>query len=325
MLYVLIYAITHRRIWAWLGSFFVLLNPYFIWTIMLSNDTGPEWVWLLCVIVAIYLAIEGRHLSCSRGLMILGAGASVLTRITGLYIIIAILITSWMMERIRLRSLIYVGALSLLLAVLVLVGWNKAQVGTFTLSTNAGMNVYFGNHPNYLHGHPHYDIDGFLGEAAQRDVDPALSEPEKDEAFQAQGWRFIYQDPAAFVYRIGVKSVWYWVGIEKIPNYSSAVNLDIKTQTIHLTRLDVRQGLAYMFYRLVCLAAVGFWLLHGRFQTRLPAWLVWAGWVGLWPIVALTFPDTRFRLSLETLVSVWVVCALYEFWKRRQDLLQSSL
>ncbi len=325
LFYGFLYLVTHSRGWAWGGTIFAILNPYFIWTAMLSNDTGPEWVWFLCVVIALCLGARGVSKKMAFILMVFGGVGSVLTRVTGLYIVAALLLAAWIFYRSRLRSLIYVGALSLLTACGILLAWNMLQVNSATLSTNVGINLYFGNHPAYLQGHPQYDIDVFLREAAQQDVEQGLSEVEADKKFASLGWGFIRHDPAAFLYRALIKSSWYWIGLEKIPNYSGNIYLEIATRRVHLPEIDVRQGLGYMLYRVVCLGVIAWWLIGGRWKTPLEVWIVWSGWIGLWPIMILTFPDTRFHLVLETLLSAWIVCILYGFWRQRQDLLQSHV
>mgnify|MGYP001592008877 FL=1 len=323
LVYTTLFTLTRYRVVAWIGTWFVLLNPYFIWTAMLSNDTGPEWVWLLCVVLGILLVWKKQdvHLRSATWVIAIGAFASVLTRVTGLFIIGAILLSAWFFVGRTVRHRLIPGAISLFIGVMVLCTWNLFQVGSFTPSTNGGINLYFGNHPAYLQGHPQYDIDGFLGEVSQQDVDSRASEVEQDRLYRVKGRQFILNDLTAFIYRGLVKSEWYWVGFEKIPHYSVPVVLRSDTQTVHLLPLSFQQPLFYMLYRIACLGFIA-WALLRRAPAVFPHWLIWSGWVGLWPIMVLTFPDTRFRLPLETLMAMGVVCFVYGFWQQRRGLLQ---
>ncbi len=320
--FVALYAIAFRllRDVYQAGAVVVLaiLNPYVLWTFLINKDTASELFFMALTLYA-FLAAWDRQQAvppvapAKRWTGVLAAALCcillMLTRTTGFYIGLALLLTVAFLNRAgQPRRAWSVGVAGFLAAACVFCAINKARVGAFTLSTSSGVNLYLGNHPNYLDGHPKYDIDVFL---------PDLAVPPRDEAAadainRKAAVRFIREDPLAFVYRLIVKSEWYWFTLEKTPNFTALTTLDVEHQTVHLGKIDHKPGVAYLLYRLVYMPyfLLALWLLwSGRLDRRFV--LLAIPLLVIWPITAMTFPDTRFKMNAELMMLPAVVAA----WK----------
>ena len=189
-----------------------LVNPFFVWVGLLYRDAAAA---LLFVTLAIWAALKigdrvrsGQEGSSARATWVLGASALAagvllaLTRGSGIFISAAVFVIAFLIARRRSeRKLWIVVALSFVGFVALYAAYNQARVGVFTVSTNNGFNLYLGNHPSYLHAHPLYDVDVFLGAAASAEGFDKLSEADRDRAYTRKAWQFIKDDPVAFLYR----------------------------------------------------------------------------------------------------------------------------
>lgn len=179
--------------------------------------------------------------------------------------------------------------------------------------------MWIGNHPAYLHGHPKYDIDVFLGaqvdalaqeaglaSAALHGGSEDYVEVDRDAAFREQAIQFIRSDIPGFVYRLIVKAYWHALSLEKVPNYTAWARFDPSQPAVLIERdIDVVFSLPYVVYR--AFLVPGIVLAVVQYARRQLDPLVFAfaiPYVAMIPMVCLTFPDTRFKLAAEALVAV---------------------
>jgi hypothetical protein len=320
-----LYGLARRALGAALpalaAALLALANPYALWTFLLSRDAGSEFLFgglmLWAAISAAKREVEGKP---ALGVMLLALLAGIalgLTRVTGFFIAIAVFLIAFLISRTARQRRSWAFALAGVVAsALLLCAFNWRQVGAFRLATNGGYNLYLGNHPAYLHAHPHYDVDVFLGAVAQAEGLDGLPEAERDSAYTRRALEFIRADPAAFGLRLVLKSVWHWFNLEKVPNYTSPSLLSADGQTAHLAAIDVLPSLAYVLYKLIYLPLLLLAMLLlflGRIESRM--WLLFGPLLGLWPVLALTFPDTRFKIDAELLA--WPAMVVAWLWLRR--------
>jgi hypothetical protein len=325
-MYALSELLLRRGAYALLAGLLVLLNPYFVWTVLLSRDSAGEFlflsmvVWLTLIIRTLPEGDAGsRRYAYGLGTLV-SAALLLLTRVTGFFMCLAIFcLALWQSRRRARERRLWVTSLG---GFLVVTGgfcaFNYWVTGAFTLGTNGGYVLYLGNHPAYVHAHPHYDVDIFLARPGEAEGFDALDEANQYRAYTRTAIGFIERDPVAFVYRVLTKSVWYWLGVEKIPNYTTASFMEADDGLAHLDRPRLLPGLLYAGYRLIYLPA--FLLAVGALWMRIldrRIGLLFMPLLGLWPVIALGYPDTRFRLSAEVIVWPALLLAWLEFRRRR--------
>jgi hypothetical protein len=305
----------------------ILINPYFVWTLLLARDAAAEFLFLglvLSLALALFRPPAGRGAALLTAALLVACMAILsLVRVTGYFMSFGVLAVAWLVADASATRRLLLGCAAALLAFGGAWGlYNYRQLGTFQLATNGGYNLYLGNHPAFLHAYPHYDIDVFL--RSQDLTDPgALTEAESSAAYTRAALDYIRADPAAFVYRTLMKSYWFWLGPEKYPNYTSDSRVvsprsDVEW-TAQLTPVSILPGLALLLYRLIYLPAMlASWVALYRKQIDRALVLLYAPLLGLWPVVALTFPDTRFKISAEALTLPVLVAACLALWRMRR-------
>ncbi len=321
--------VSRSRLDAFIAVAIALFNPYFIWTLLLSRDSSVEFMFLTVLLWLAVVAVRmpedsSRSKKCMLGTGLVGSAILLLlSRVTGLFIVLALILMGiWQSGTVLRRKFFALCGAAFVVLALLFCTYNYFLVGEFTLATNGGINLYIGNHPAYLHGHPHYDIDVFVGKMKDEEIE-SLGEVERNRAYFRKGINFILADPVSFIYRSITKSVWHWVNLEKIPNYTShtwAEKASGKPLIAHLGSVNVTPGLAYLLYKLlylpvfiVSIAAV----LRKRIDSRYG--LLYAPLLGLWLVVVLTFPDTRFKINAEVLVLPAMIATCRTWRKPRQE------
>jgi 4-amino-4-deoxy-L-arabinose transferase-like glycosyltransferase len=301
-----------------------LLNPYFVWTALLSKDTSAELGLtsaLLWLVGNSCEASPGRCWRLGAGIVVI-AGLLTLTRVTGVFITFAVLFIAFLISREGWQKRLHASCAAVFLVfVLAFCAYNQARVGAFVLATNGGYNLYLGNHPAYLHGHPHYDIDVFLRPIDLHNELSSLSEAELNREYTKRARALIQADLASFAYRVIVKSVWHWFNLEKIPNYTSASEIEKPLNgegwEARLGPIHITPSLAYLLYKLAYLPVfiLGIVTVLRRKLDRGFA-LLYGPMLGLWPVVALTFPDTRFKICAEAIVLPVLVAVVLQ-WRKQ--------
>lgn len=305
---------------------FALLNPLLAWYAMTSKDTAVEYLFSILQMFSLFLFIQESERTKSKWLLVIfvvSSCCSFLTRITGVFTMAALVVMAFLLVKEReKKKLMAIAAAACVSGVLLFMGYNKFTVGQFTLATNGGYNLYLGNHPLYIQGHPHYDIDVFMHDPLDTcgSADASTrSEMSSDACYRQQGIRFIRADPKGFVYRLLVKTVWHWFNLEKIPNFTQSATLT-SADTITFGPVSLAYGLVYMAYKIIYLPLLmlglyGLW--RGDIEKKYGLFL--APLLGLWPVVVLTFPDTRFKVVAEILAIPFLWVSFQRMGKRRVD------
>ena len=86
--------------------------------------------------------------------------------------------------------------------------------------------------------------------------------------------------------------------------------------TVSLGAVSVLIGLPYLLYKLAYLPLF-MWTAVGLIRRRLDVryWLLFAPMFGLWPIIVLNAPDTRFKMNAEVLVLPAMVAVAWHLWR----------
>ena len=320
VVYALSMKIGLRSNLAFLAVLLILLNPYFVWTILLSRDSAGEFLATSLVLLLTISIIkrpsdfESKRFGIASVLLLGAVVLASLVRVSGFFIGLGVLIIAYIVLRRRnsRRSLV-VPFVGLMLFALAFSYANYRQVGAFTLATNGGFNLYLGNHPAFLHGYPHYDIDDYL-ESQKIPAAEALPEVERDKAYREAAIGYVTGDPASFVLRSVMTSAWFWFSLDKLPNYTvDAAITSPPSDTnweVQIGEINPYFSLANIAYRLFYIAGLIAAAIALQ-RKRLPAkWVVFfAPLLALWPVLVLTFPDSRFKLSAEALVVPLIVAA----------------
>jgi len=307
--------------------FAILLNPYFIWSCIMSRDTASECFFLFLVfyvLIRLYDNIQaGKKNGALYCLLPFVLGMAALVRSTNfliLFCLLAIFCFAGKVKQRRIFSIILI-AFSVYTALFCFYNYKRSQA--FSLSTTFGINFYIGNNRAYLHGHPNYDIDLFFAEeifAVKKKKLQGLNEGQKNNYYFQEGLRAIRQDIPAFLYRCIMKSLWHWVNFEKIPRLSApGTYLDTDGQTIHTGTIVVLPSLFYVVYKIfyIPLFLGALFLLFCR-KLGLKEALLFVPYFALWPIVVLLFPDTRFKICAEIMAVIPMMKALQFYIRQRQ-------
>ncbi|MFN7951103.1 MAG: hypothetical protein U0610_05225 [bacterium] len=311
---------------AWWVMMAAALHPRLCYDAMSYRDTAGELAGLGGGLLALtYLAFP-RPASSRTAEWLAGAGAwlaftlGALVRVTTLTTALVVVAGAIVCVRAATKRRVLAVLLAALgVSALGLCARNARVVGAFRLSTNLGYILYMGNHPLYLRAHPQYDVDEFFEREflpvvlaeRRRDAGEAVDdETASDRWFSQEAIAMIERAPAAFVYRLVLKSYWYWFGIEHLPALGDGGHLSADGRAVIIDATDSPRRmwvrLPYVLYRLAFVpATIGLaWALARR---RIPReWALFAlPLVGLWPPSVLTFPDTRYHLVAEP----WLVIA----------------
>jgi hypothetical protein len=316
--------VLERPVLAFLAVFAMVVHPMFATTTM-TRDFPTEFALSGLYFLLLLRSLAGprtRGQAIGLGIaLVLTAGALLLVRTTAFFVALAVPVVAWLVQPTRRRFLAGVTA-GVLAVGLLYCAYNQRLVGSFTLGTSSGVNLYFGNHPLYIEGHPHYDIDGFFGQERwpnEKRIAHADSLPEA----QAEAWHraramdFIRHDPIGFVYRAIVKSLWHWFNVEKIPNYAFGAYLRGDSDTIVLgPHSNLSGAVAYMMYKLAYLpffVLAMVWWAQRRLEPSLAVFF--APYLALWPVLVMTYPDTRYKLIAEVIACIPITAAAWEAWR----------
>lgn len=319
---------TARRVLGhgWPGFFAVflmVLNPYFVWTCLMSYDSASECFFLFLsfyLLLRLYdRAAAGRPAAALNLIAALVLGLAALMRSTNFLILVCVaaFLAFAGAGRARKHLCLILAALCLYTALFCL--YNYRRSGSFGLGTSFGINFFIGNHRDYLYGHPAYDIDVFFERGVVAPVRKnirGLPEAGQNRYFFRAGLREIRRDVPAFLYRCVVKSLWHWFNVEKIPRFTSpGTHIEGDSGIIRAGPLIVLPGLLYALYKLVYLPLfMGALVLlaRGRLPVREAVFLV--PYFALWPVAVLLFPDTRFKLCAEVLALIPMMRSARLFW-----------
>ncbi|MBP7005629.1 hypothetical protein KBB27_00700 [Patescibacteria group bacterium] len=295
---------------------FAMLNPYFIWLTLTSKDTALEACFSFLFFGLVLKIASSQKYSSVRmvdvaallGLVLVG----LLTRLTTVFpaLLVCFLLVIFMRQ--AKQKLFAITGTGVLLIALGYCGIHAINYGSFSLSNNFASNFYFGNHPLYDYAHPRNDLDIFL----PNDLDGVYAQAEATHTLTQLTVQRITQNPSAFAVRVIEKTLWHWFNFEKIPNLSSntmALSATSDQLVLRVSPIRYFEMLPYLVYKffyvpafLIALFALGILRERKLFIHALLLVPLFA----LWPIVVLTFPDTRFKIVGEMMAVpfIWLAC-----------------
>lgn len=292
---------------------YILLNPYLLWSFYVSSDTAID---SLLFVTFIYSFLNIKKYGDSKiflWLLFISIILFSITRPTSIYIGIFLMLYAlvYVKERYVSQSL-----LVFIVVAISLVMFNYVKHDRAAVSINGGYNLFLGNHPQYLDGHMKYDIDTFFekgGISICKNVNDSNEFScnnlgEKDKLYSSKGIDFITNDPVAFIYRAIVKGKEYFFGIEKVPYYRTIAFLK-KDGTIELQKQQVSYvvNIVYMVYKsifILLFLLIVLSVIFYKYKTKENIIII--PWITMGIISLLTFPDSRFSLSYEALVPIWL-------------------
>lgn len=291
-----------------------LVNPYFLWLVLTSKDTAFEWFSTTIFFLALFGLVRSTPQDRKNGWRILtiiilfSLGISV--RVVLVPILLGVLLVAFWITPTHRRSLGN-AAMGCLFVIALFLSYQRATYGYSGLSTTFGYNFYLGQHPLYEYTHPQFDIDVFLAREIPSMISNEYSAAGSD-TLQKLAIAEIKADPIRFVGISVRKTIWHWFNFEKIPNLSA------NTRIIHQegARLEIATdpirsvpSLVYSLYKLFYIPAfflsIFFWIKRRGWRDRVTLFLV--PLLVLWPVVVLTFPDTRFKIIAEVLAVAFIV------------------
>lgn len=301
-----------------LTIYLTLCAPYLVWSVYVARDVALDMAAFGGMMLLGARILRAPHPTWGLVAVFgLAGSASVLIRESNLAVVVVLLFFLLLSRALSLRQF-SLAIIILGLGLTPLLTWNSLRVGAPVLSTRIGLNLYFGNHPHYLDGHPVYDIDVFLGERVSDEARTwgiAGADPiTVNQAFTQRAMDQIMADMPATAYRIVLKS-WWWIGPTRIPQTDTQAILHPLRAEISIIRTSSpAKDLIYVLHRLVVL---GGWLLcwpFARANWRATTFLI-LPIIALIPVIALTFPDTRFRLAYDAFSHGLAVAGWFGLWQ----------
>ncbi len=294
-------------------------NPYFLWLVLTSKDTAFEWFATAFFFFALIPFLSSRPVGRRAILNILLLGLAmtigILVRATLGPIFMSIILVACVLGARELRAQLGRGILICALFFLGFLGYQVVRYDYLGLSSTMGVNMYLGQHPLYQYAHPQHDLDVFLAPAISTEIADGYS-PQGDRAFRELALREIVSDPVRFVAVSLRKTLWHWVNFEKIPQLSANSRiLQVSTGRLEIATDTMRYApsLLYTMYKIFYIPA---FILALFFWVRRRAWrstiiLTGVPMVILWPILILTFPDTRFKIVAEVVLMAFIAFELF--------------
>jgi len=279
----------------WTG-YALVLSPYLTWSIYVNRDITLD---MLGVALLMQVAIHIYQKREIRFIVLLGFAGALATSIRepNLLIVPAILVIFWFTRHIKLMDIL-IAIIALIIGLIPLLTFNYIATDTITLSSRTGINLFIGNHPMYLAGHPQYDIDLFFASCATAQFQQSGFANSNDYYSQA-AQQFIGEDIIGFTYRSILKAYW-WVGLGRVPQSDQRASLTSDCQTIqfNITTPNPIKEVAYMLHRTFLFIGLFAYIRYQR-NKGFEAILLLLPLFAIMPIVMITFPDTRFRLAVD--------------------------
>lgn len=294
-----------------------MLNPYFVWLTLTSKDTAFEAFFSFLFFGLVFKRVHTQEDAPvrTRSVILLVAVAllGLLTRLTTIFPALLVCVMLAIFLRGTRRKEFVTVSVGVLLIALGYAGIHARAYGSFSLSNTFAPNFYFGNHPLYDYAHPRNDLDIFLPNSLDESV---FQGPDSSKKLISLGVERIIHQPSAFAVRIIEKSLWHWFNFEKIPNLSSNTMVLSATNdqlVLRVTPIRYFEMLPYLLYKLLYVPAFFFALLALaalRDRKLFSFTLLLVPLLALWPIVVLTFPDTRFKIVGEMMAVpfIWIAC-----------------
>lgn len=282
-----------------LTVYLTMFSPYIAWSVYVGPEVALDIFSIsLLLFFASKIYVKGFNLKYLVAFALAGSLATSV-REPSLAVFSALLLFLCFRGRLT-RSQLLLGSVVFLVGISPLLIWNYSQTQSLTLSTRLGENLYLGNHPYYLTGHPKYDIDDFLEPRIHQEVPfpEKQSSINKDAVYRQLAWTNVKERPAEALERSFLKGIW-WVGLSRIPGSDSSAYLHPENNLIVLEgETSLLKDLLYILHRtLVLLAFLVYWKEPGfRWEKAL---FLLIPTIAVMPIAMATFPDTRFRLAYD--------------------------
>jgi hypothetical protein len=296
-------------------------NPYFVWLCLTSKDTVFEacaLFWFFAAVMRVMRSDRVPSWRQSAAWVLLPALAAFFVRITAGITALAVTALASALTT-RAKRKVFVGATIGLAMTLVGYGTvNRVRYGAFGLSYTFGLNVYYGNNALYDYAHPRHDVDVYLPPPVPQSE---VFTPSANRRLTQMGVDYMKAHPLETFARIAEKSVWWWFNFEKVPNLASnteLVSYDRPFLTVKTSPIRYLPMVAYLVYKIVYvpLFIVALAVFLGTRRRRTPEWWVLLmPLVAIWPVAAITFPDTRFKIVPEMLLVPWIFLMCRDGWR----------
>ena len=291
--------------------YLVIFSPYLIWSIYIGRDVALDVFGVSLMMFFASRIYYSGHARYIIGFALSGALATSL-RETNLVVFLSLLGFLGFKHSLNVRRFLLTSGV-FILSISPLLIWNYTGTGTIVLSTRLGINMYYGNHPYYLEGHPRYDIDGFVSKRVIHDYGnefmTTLNRTERNQAYKQLAIKDIIMRPMETIYRMLLKGFW-WVGPTRVPGSDMESYLQPDEDVIVLVGgQSVVKELLYVIHRVIVLVAVVYYWKYTHFSIGRAVFLLLPT-LAMTPVAMLTFPDTRFRLAFDPYMYILAAAGL---------------
>lgn len=320
---------------AFIAVAYAMLNPYLLWTALVTRDFAIAYLCLSVVAYNLFVAQRTGKINFPAFLLLvlicLNMRVALLFSIGGFTLALGIL-NGW---RIGCKT-----AVALILGLSVFLATNYFRFGHASLTSSSGFNVFLGNNPAYFMCHPNFDIDDCLdryskqqeakyniqnnkdgifpsGKSIDKHEDPMhrriMHEFSRSEALTHTALEYMMADKPALAERILLKGAWFLFGVTKVPAVTAAraETVEERGQLVTYHYADVKAslirqfgGLSYIPYRISFLLLFWYATIRMIITKRTDLFMLpLLGYLAMLPVLVITFPDTRFYLAEMTIAA----------------------
>jgi 4-amino-4-deoxy-L-arabinose transferase-like glycosyltransferase len=268
--------------------------------IFFTNVLAAEIVFTFLLLVFVYLLLRQELHSTWYSPLIVGILLGLLTLIRAVTLLLPVLVILFYLKSGRRFGLIVRNTiLTLLLMFLTLFPWmmrNKREIGSFTVATSGGINLYIGNNPHSSGSWVWQKENPFQDLTAPHEV-------ENDKLGYQLASRYILNDPTGFIIRGIKKEIYLFVA-----DFSAlSKELDLAAQSNRIDKFVIFNLVGQTYYLLVLIFSIGgiFMFLRGDWGEKAGFYLLigillyWAG------IHFIFFGIDRFHFPLVPFLSIF--------------------
>ena len=284
------------------ACYFLILSPYLMWTFYNGRDTDVD---IVSVSIMMWFIARVYRKPTLLDVIFLGLASAlaVTMRESNLIVLPSLVSVLRVIGKINWRHFLTI-LLAYIIGLIPLFTVNFIATQTITVSTRTGINLYLGNHPFLLYGHPLYDHEGYLGQRMGYDLRQAypnydsFSKTEQNNLARDQAIDLIKEDPIGAIYRSLIKS-WWWIGPLRVPQTDALGRLGSDRNVITIEReAEFGKELLYVVHRFTILGLILLYWKQSDFDWRRTLIFILPIFA-LIPVAALTTPDTRYRLAYD--------------------------
>jgi len=277
----------------------LLILALFPSQIFFTSLLASEILFTFLLFVVVYFSLKHEayprmYLSVFLGLLL---GLLILVRAVAL--ILPVVIALFYFKSAGRTGVILRNAIIMMVvAFLTLLPWmlrNKLTLGTFTVATSGGINLYIGNNPISTGSWVWQEENPFKGPSAPNEV-------ENDRLGYRLATRFIMDDPLGFIWR-GVKKEIYLF----VTDFSAlSAELNLAAQSKRVDKFVVFAVIAQVYYLIILVFAAGGLLLYlkGGWGRRPGFYLLWGILIYWMGIHFIFFGIDRFHFPLIPILSI---------------------